>query len=261
MTISIQGSAAALATLDNLSQAPPGAAGAAPPPGAAGADAPGRSSAIIDLSGLAPGAVGGPAASLANSGSITDAALAAGTLIEGLLAQMRQDAVSAADPALDGDARAALDSGFQGGLGQIQAAVGAANVGGVNLLDRTSGGQAPLGLTAFDFRPGGPLIGVAAGASLSDPAASASLAEQLGAALDNVGQALGQISAQGEVAQGEASQGGLASLAGSGGLAGFNPGLDADGARLAALQVQQQLVGGGGSIANQAPQSILALFR
>ena len=45
------------------------------------------------------------------------------------------------------------------------------------------------------------------------------------------------------------------------GLAGsINGSLDGDGARLQALQVQQQLSGAGGAISNQAPQAILALF-
>jgi hypothetical protein len=256
MTISIQGAnPAVLATLDPLAGQAGVLAGtqAGASPGAS-ADAPGGSSAIIDLSGLAAAAPDGPSVGAATSASIADAALAAGALVEGVLAQMRQDAVSASDPSLGGDARAALSAGFQGGLGQIQAALNAAGVGGVNLIDGSSVGQGPDGLPAFDFSLGGPAIGVPASASLSDPAAAASLADQLGAALDNVGQALGQIAAQSDAT---GIEGTFAGMSG----AGFDPGLDADGARLAALQVQQLLSASSGPIGNQAPQAILALFR
>jgi hypothetical protein len=40
-----------------------------------------------------------------------------------------------------------------------------------------------------------------------------------------------------------------------------NLGLDQDGARLQALQVQQTLQAGGQAVTDQTPQSILALFR
>jgi flagellin-like hook-associated protein FlgL len=250
MTIGIQGAATALATLDNLSHSAV-AAGAPPPANDTGANAP--ASAIIDLSSLAAGP--GAAASQANSLSLADAAVASGGLIESLLAQLRQDAVTASAPGLDADARAALSSSFQGGLGQIKAAVAAASVGGVHLLDG-SASEGPDGLPAFDFSLGGPLIGVAAGASLADAATSASLADQLGAALDGVGQAVGQIASRGDALLSEVLGGPTGT-----GVSGVNPGFDADAARLAALQIQQQLSAGQGSIANHASQAILALFR
>jgi flagellin-like hook-associated protein FlgL len=182
--------------------------------------------------------------------------VASGSIIEGLLAQMRDAAASAADPSVNGDARAALNAGFQSGLSQIQAAVAAAGVDGVNLIDGgASSGQAPAGLAAFDLTPSGSLIGLPAGASLSDPAAAASLAAQLNKALGSVGQA---VSALGD--QADDLQSGFVSAMQSG-SSSFDPALDADGARLAALQIQQQLSGGGGSIGNQAPAAILALFR
>jgi flagellin len=262
MTISIQGSsAAALATLDPLAnQASKAAAGTATRnPDATSGAATSASSTIIDLSGLSTSGLGGAAGGLASDASIADAAVASGSLIEGLLAQMRDAAVSASDPGVGGDARAALNAGFQSGLSQIQAAIGAAGVDGVNLIDGSATGtahsQAPGGLSAFDFSPGGPLVGLPAGASLSDPAASASLVDQLQTALGNVGQAVSTIAGQADTLQAgfvSAMQGGSSS---------FDPTLNADGARLAALQIQQQLATGGGGISNQAPSAILALFR
>ena len=265
MTISIQSSTAALTALETLSaqtngvsdpNAAPSALGDTPASADAGAS-------IIDLSGGAPTS-GGASRDLASSASIADAAVAAGGAIQTLLTQLQQDAVTASDPNLSADDRAALDSGFKSGLAQIHAAVSGASLDGVNLIDGSVSVQASTGggvtLTGTDLSPTGPLIGLAAGAGLTDPSGAAAIADQLGTAIDNVGQAVGQIAAQSQaisdhltlVAQASDSQ----TVAGR-----VDGGLDSDGARLLALQVQQQLQGAGASIANQAPQSILSLFR
>jgi len=250
MTISIQGStAASLAALDSLAIQQNAAAGGASAP-APDAAATATASDAIDLSGLTATGSDGPAAGRASNASIADAAAASGSLIEGLLAQMRDAAVSAADPNVGGDARSALNAGFQSGLTQIQAAIGAASVDGANLLDGSGAGQS--GLAAFDFSLGGPLIGVGANASLNEPQAAAALVNQLDAALGDVGDAVTALGAQSDALQ----AGGLTSAAG-----GVDPALDADGARLAALQVQQQIAAGAGAIGNQAPAAVLALFR
>lgn len=253
MTISIQGSAAAVLTsLDQL-QGGASAASPAPIPDTA---APDSSSPIIDLSGLTTGGLGGAGAGFASDASIADAAVASGSIVEGLLAQMRDAAVSAADPGVDSDTREALNAGFQSGLSQIHAAVAAAGVDGVNLIDGSAGaGQAPDGLSAFDLSPSGALIDLPVGASLSDPTAAASLADQLTTALGNVGQAVSTLGDQADDLQ----SGFLSAM--QIGSSSFDPGLDADGARLAALQIQQQLSAAGGSIGNQGPSAILALFR
>jgi flagellin len=259
MTISIQGSsAAALSLLDPLaSQAAAGTT--TQTSDATNGAATNAASPVIDLSGLSTSGVGGAGSGFASDASIADAAVASGSLIEGLLSQMRDAAVAASDPSVGSDARAALNAGFQSGLSQIQAAVSAAGVDGVNLIDGSTtgagGSQAPDGLSAFDMTASGPLIGLPAGANLSDPATAATLADQLQTALGNVGQAVGALSDQADTLQ----SGFISAM--QAGSPSFDPGLDADGARLAALQIQQTLSGGGGSIGNQSPSSILALFR
>ena len=255
MTISIQGSSAAvLTTLDPLAQQSGVAAGSSTAATSPTVDAAESSSAFIDLSGLSTNGVAGPASSAANSASIADAAIASGSIVEGLISQMRDAAVSASDPNISSDARAALNTGFQSGLSQIQAAVSAAGVGGVNLIDGSASSQTSGGLATYNFSLGGPAIGVPAGASLSDPATAASIADQLQTALGNVGSALGTLTDQADSIEDDLA-GSLAT-----GSSGVDPSLDADGARLAALQVQQQLGAGSGSIGNQSA-SILALFR
>jgi flagellin len=266
MSISIQSSAAAqLATLEALTTQP----GAAASTGATSlldaintqSDPSQNASSIIDLSGGAPGVSAG----LATSASIADAAVAAGTSIEGLLAQMRQDAVSASNPTLDSNSRAALNSDFKANLAQIQKAVSSADVDGVNLIDGSVNGAANVSaatLTGVNLSLGGPTIGLGADASLGDASTASAIASQLSQTIGKVGQVVDQISAQSQAIEGHLSVLAQAGLSLSPAVAGaVNTGLDSDGARLAALQVQQQLTLNGGSIANQSPNAILSLFQ
>jgi flagellin len=260
MSISIQGSAAAqLATLEALTTQSGKANGSGATSLLNATTPQDSSSSIIDLSG-GSAATGGVSAGLATSASIADAAVASGTTIEGLLAQMRQDAVSASDPSLGSESRAALDSGFKANLAKIQQTIANAGVDGVNLLDGSTTGGANVSaatLTGVNLSLGGPVIGVGADASLSDPTSAAAIAGQLGTAIDKVGGAVNQISAQGQAIESHLSLVAQAGLA----VTGVNSGLDADGARLAALQVQQQLSLTNSAVASQSPNTILALFQ
>jgi flagellin-like hook-associated protein FlgL len=269
MTINIQGSTSALAMLEALTSQSSAASAANAGASTSLLDATSSDStaaSIIDLSGGATSALSGLSAGLSNSASIADAGAAAGTSIVSLLSQMRQDAVTASNPDIGTDTLAALNAGFQSDLQQIAAAVSSAQVGGVNLIDgsvsgRASSQQAPgASLTGVNLSLGGPLIGLSPAASLSDPVTAASLSDQLGTAIDHVGQAVSQISAQSDAIQANLALVAQAGLSSSGSSL-VNPNLDGDGARLAALQVQQQLSIGGESIGNQAPQTILSLFR
>jgi flagellin-like hook-associated protein FlgL len=269
MTINIQGSTSALAMLEALtsqsnttSASNAGASTSLLDATASGSTA----SSIINVSGGATAALSGLSIGLSTSASIADAGVAAGTSVASLLSQMRQDAVSASNPDVGTDTLAALNAGFQTDLQQIASAISSAQVGGVNLIDGSVSGQASAqqapgaSLTGVNLSLGGPLIGLSPNASLSDPTAAAGLADQLAKAIDNVSQAVSQLSAQGDSIQTNlalVAQAGLSST----GSSLVNPTLDSDGARLAALQVQQQLSIGGESIGNSAPQTILSLFR
>jgi flagellin len=262
MTISIQSTNPALAALEALALQQGGAAKAGTaatqlPPTGSPADS---SATILSLSGGTT--LGGLPSGLITAASANDAAVAAGGAVEGLLAQMRQDALSASDPGLAANARAALDTGFKADMATLSSTVASASVDGVNLIDGSTPASSSASLSGADLSLGGPLIGLAGDSSLSDPAAAGASADQLGAAVDNVGQAVGQIAAQGQALNTHLSLVAQAGLALQPALAGaVNGGLDADGASLAALQVQQQLSGSTGSIASQAPQAMLALFR
>jgi flagellin len=262
MTISIQSSNPALAALEALAPQPGGAAAA----GAAAAQLPpigsstGSSAAIISVS--AGATLGSLPNGLVTAASASDAAVAAGGAVGSLLAQMRQDALTAADPGLAADARSALDTGFKADLATLTSTVASASVDGVNLIDGSTPTTSSATVSGINLSLGGPLIGLAGDSSLSDPSSAAAIAAQLGQAVGAVGQAVGQIAAQGQALNTHLSLMAQANLSLQPALASaVNGGLDADGASLAALQVQQQLSASTGSIASQGPQAILALFR
>jgi len=265
MTIAIQTTNAALAALESLAnagnagQSDSAAAGSSSPLlESASSDAPG--STILDVSVGAVAGLNGLTSGSASASSAVDAAVTAGDAVETLLSQLQQAAQIGSDPSLTPDQLSQLNAGFQAGLSQIQQTVAGASVDGANLLNGQSPANSPVTLTAYDLSLGGSLITVGADASLSDPDTAASLATQLGQSAQNVSQAVGQIAAQGQAIQDHLTLVAQASSAPGSGSVAINSSLDGDGARLQALQVQQQLAGANQSISNQSPQSILALF-
>jgi flagellin len=260
MTISIQGTNSALSALETLAALQGGhAAGGTSAASQSAQTAPTTDSAATILSvssGSAAPSLFGP--DLATTASASDAAVASGSAIESLLTQMQQDAQSASDPSLSDGDRATLDANFQSGLAALGEAVSGASVDGLNLIDGSAG--AASGGT--DFSAGGSVIGLGANASLSDPTSAAAIAGQLGSAIGNVGQAVGQIAARGQAITDHMTVVAQAALSLQPGLsAAINGNLDADGANLAALQVQQTLSTSSGSIAGQSQSAILAMFR
>jgi len=267
MSISIQSpTAAQLAMLESLTSQSgtstgAGASAAAGATSLLNATTPAASAnSVIDLVG-GSSATAGVSAGLATSASIADAAVSAGTTVAGLLAQMQQDAVSASNPSLDDSARSTLNTDFKANLAQVQKTIASAGVDGVNLLDGSVSGSANVSaatLTGVNLSVGGPLVGVAADASLSSASSASAIAGQLSSAIGNVGKAVDQISSQGQAIESHLT---LVAQAGLSASSSVNGSLDADGASLAALQVQQQLSLTNGAIANQSPNAILALFQ
>jgi flagellin len=264
MSISIQGANPAISALEALALQQQGRAAAGTSAAAAAANTD-HGGAILDVSGGAAAAASLDGISgILGSASAADVAVGAGGVVESLLAQMRQDAVSAADPSASSDTRATLDAGFQNDLAALSQTVSNASFNGVNLIDGSTGAAGADGATlnGVDLTPTGPLIGLTAGASLTDPASAAGIASQLGQAIDNVGQAVGQIASQGQAIATHLSLVAQAGISLQPGLSNaINPGLNADGARLAALQIQQTLTTTSGPVASNTPQAILALFR
>jgi len=200
---------------------------------------------------------------LNKAASIADVGLSAGHTISGLLNLLREKTAQA--QAGQGDP-AALNADYQDLLATIDQLAHSAAFQGVHLLDGSSSadltfkadpaGDSTLSLSPQDFTVGGPVLGLA-GTDLSGSA------DDLASLLGQVNTASGTLSAQLAQLNGQAQQiqthlGVVSQLAN--GLSG-QPDLDADTARLQALQIQQMLSGESQGIANQAPQALLSLFR
>jgi flagellin len=153
-------------------------------------------------------------------------------------------------------------------LQTIDQLAGSASFQGVTMLNGGSGsdlqfqadpsGDTTIGLTPQDFTTGGPVLSLANTDLLGSQDDLASLLDQVNAASSGVTAQLSQMSAQSQQIQGHL---GVVSQLSSALHGGASPDLDADSARLQALQIQQALAGQSQGVANQAPQALLSLFR
>lgn len=211
--------------------------------------------------------------SLQRGQSAVDVALAAGESVSDLLLQMKAKALAASDLTLDADSLTALNDDFVTLRDQISKAVNNAEFNGANMLKGTS----PTDIQALANSDGTAHItvlaqpmdlGTGALAALG-PADDISTQPQALAMIDVINQAIINVSTS-------LSSLGTGSKALSSHLtfisklqdtvdAGIGNLVDADlakeSARLQALQTKQQLGIQALSIANQAPQSIMSLFR
>jgi len=206
---------------------------------------------------------------LNRAASISDVGISTGQTISGLLDLLKQK-IAAAQASGDDKQKAALNDDYQQLLQTIDQMAKSAAFGGTTMLDgsASSGLQfkadansdAMLSLTPQDFTVGGPVLGLADGSLTGSDDDLASLLTQVNAASASLSAQLSQMTAQSQQIQGHL--GAVTQL--SGALASnTTPDLDADGARLMALQVQQalQAMGQTQSIASQGPQAVLAMFR
>lgn len=261
--------ASVLATLQALEAAQSARNGSAQTP-SGGAAAPDLSSATSPV--VYAGAADAPSLgnalsvqdSLNRAASIADVGVNAGQTILGLVNLLQEKAAQA--QAGKGD-RAQLALDYRDLISTIDQLAKSAAFQGVGMLsgpasgDLTfkadASGESLLSLTAQDFTADG--LGLA-GSDLSGQDLSGPLS-QVNAASAAVQAGLAQMRAESDQVQahlGVVSQ--LAESLGGEGLRGQGD-LDADSARLMALQVQQGLSGQRQALANQGPQALLALFR
>jgi flagellin len=227
--------------------------------------------------------------SLNRATSLADVALAAGQQISDILVELRQKATAAADPSASAATRKAYDDEFQSLLKSLQSFADNAAFDGENILNGKVPGVTPTPnpLTPLNFlanadasetitmnRQDMTLRGLAlatAGATPADPDVMPDLLTQTGAAtalaavetaLATASSRLAELGAQSK--QIEKHTQFVTKLMDSLEV-GVGNLVDADmareSARLQALQVQQQLGAQALSIANQAPQIILSLFK
>lgn len=266
MVTSVNGNAlAALQARDNaLASRTAGGQGSSPTDGATSS----RDQSVVYAGATDPAGLGGVLSvqdSLNRAASIADVATSAGSTIADLLKLAREKALAAqtASP----DQKTALNGDYQQLLATIDQIANSASFQGVKPLDGSASGdlqfktdasgQASISLTPQDFTTGGPLISLAGTdltGSSDDLAALLGQVDSASAAID------GQLSQLKSKADQIQTHLGVINQAQSALANGSGADLDADGARLQALQIQQALAGQG-AVANQAPQTLLALFR
>jgi len=210
--------------------------------------------------------------SLNRAASISDVTSTAGGSISDLLVQLREKVVSAMDPSLSTTSRQALNSDYQATLRQIAQVVNSASFDGANLLNGSlanniqflanAQGNAFITLSVKDMSFSGPIITLASTSTIGTVTMATNALAALDTSLANVNQALGDLGAESK--QIDAHITFVSKLSdvlttGVGNLVDAD--MAKDSARLQALQVQQQLGAQSLSIANQAPQVVLSLFR
>ena len=209
--------------------------------------------------------------SLNNGSSAIEVALSAGQSISDLMIQLKQKALSAADPSLDTASRQALNSDFTALRDQISTIVKNAVFNNFNLVDgsttkvqalASADGARRITTMAQNMSLSGSIVTLTSTATVSTQAKASALISTIQTSLTNVNAALAKLSAGAAKFSIQASF--TQKLAdtltsGLGNLVDAN--MADESASLQSLQVKQQLGVQALSIANQAPQTILSLFQ
>jgi len=209
--------------------------------------------------------------SLNRGSSAIDVALSAGQSISDLLIQLKTKALSASDSSLDTASREALNQDFTALRDQITTIVQNAIFNGINLVDGStnqitalaaSDGSRRITAAAQNLSLSGAIVTISTTATISTQTQASTLIATIQTSLTNVNSALAKLSAGAKKfsIQSTFSQKLADTL-----TDGLGHLVDADLAResalLQSLQVKQQLGVQALAIANQAPQTILSLFR
>ena len=209
--------------------------------------------------------------SLNRASSAVDVALSAGESISDLLIQLKTKALSAADASLDTASRQAMNQDFVALRDQISTIVTNAVFNGFNLVNGSTNqitalasadGTRRITTAAQNMKLSGSIVTLKSTDTISTQAKASTLVATIQTSLTNVNSALAKLSAGVKKfsIQATFSQKLSDTL-----TAGIGQLVDADMAKesamLQSLQVKQQLGVQALSIANQAPQTILALFR
>jgi flagellin len=209
--------------------------------------------------------------SLNNGSSAIDVALSAGQSISDLLIQMKQKALSAADPSIDTASRQALNANFTALRDQISTIVKNAVFNNFNLVDgyttqvqalASADGSRRITAQAQNLSLSGSIVTLAKTATISTQVKASALIATLQKSLSNVNSALAKLSsgaAKFSIQSTFTQKLSDTLTSGLGNLVDAN--MAQESAKLQALQVRQQLGVQALSIANQAPQTILSLFR
>ena len=209
--------------------------------------------------------------SLQRGQSTVDVALAAGQGVSDLLLQMKEKALAASDTSLNASSRTALNDDFKALRDQITKQVTNAAFNGVNLIDASGvsvyavaneAGTSKLTVSAQNLTLGGGVVTVAATGSIGTQTLAAAAIAVVDTSIANVSTALSKLGTGSKALSGHLTFVGKLQDAIDVGVGNL---VDADlakeSAKLTALQTKQQLGIQALSIANQAPQSLLSLFK
>jgi len=219
-------------------------------------------------------ALGAVRMSLDRASSIADVALAAGESVSDLLSEMKEKVLSAQDRSLDTISREAINSNFKALLRQIAQVVENAAFDGANLLNGTisnsiefltdadATGSITLSTQKMTLTGGSTIMTLTVGMDIATLTNATQVMTELSNSMKGVNTALANLGAQAR--QIDAHKGFVSKLtdvleSGVGNLVDAD--LAKESARLQALQVSQQLGAQALSIANEAPQIVLSLFR
>ena len=209
--------------------------------------------------------------SINNGTSAIDVALSAGQSISDLLIQLKTKALSAADSSLDTASRNALNANFTALRDQITTIVKNAVFNGFNLVDgsttqitalASADGTRRITTAAQNMKLSGAIVTLKSTATISTQAKASTLVATIQTSLTNVNSAMAKLSSGAAKFSIQATFSQKLSdtlTMGIGNLVDAN--MAQESAMLQSLQVKQQLGVQALSIANQAPQTILGLFR
>src|SRR5258707_659245 len=209
--------------------------------------------------------------SLSRGSSAIDVALSAGQSISDLLIQLKTKALAASDSSLDTASRQAMNQDFVALRDQIATIVKNAVFNGINLVDgsttqitalASSDGTRRITTAAQKLSLSGSIVTVKSTATISTQAKASTLVATIQTSLTNVNSALAKLSAGAKKFSIQSTFTNKLSdtlTAGIGQLVDAN--MAQESAMLQSLQVKQQLGVQALAIANQAPQTILTLFK
>ncbi|MDE2135191.1 MAG: flagellin [Alphaproteobacteria bacterium] len=203
--------------------------------------------------------------------SAVEVAMSAGQSISDLLIEMKQKSLAAADQSLDTASRQAMNQDFVALRDQITTIVKNAIFNGFNLVDGSTNqitalasadGTRRITVSAEKLTLSGSIVTIKSTGTISTQAKASTMVATVQASLDNVNSALAKLSSGSKKfsIQLEFAQKLSDTL-----TTGIGHLVDADMAKesamLTSLQTKQQLGVQALAIANQAPQTILSLFR
>jgi len=203
--------------------------------------------------------------------SVVDTAVAAGQSISDLLTEMKSKALAAKDSTIDSNAREAYNADFVALRDQITKVVDNASFNGTNLIDGSTTAVAALAnaagdsfitAAAQDLSLGGSIVSLASTATISTSAKASAAITTIETSISKVGLALASLGTDSKkLGMHKTFIGKLTDELNNGIGNLVDADLAKESAKLQALQTKQQLGIQALSIANQAPSTLLALFR